>query len=111
MSNDHRSLENRIQEMLDGVLDDDQHEELIQRVESDAVARRLYLNQIATHTALQAVLADCLPRSGGVHTQDGNTQSAVVLKSRSSVIAVIGSLVVIILLLLGSISSFGPREP
>ncbi|MEO1992181.1 MAG: hypothetical protein ABGW78_09645, partial [Pirellulales bacterium] len=45
------------------------------------------------------------------HTRDGNTQSAVVLKSRSSVIAVIGSLVVIILLLLGSISSFGPREP
>ena len=39
MSNDHRSLENRIQEMLDGVLDDPSQNERERLLE---IARRFY---------------------------------------------------------------------
>ncbi|MFY9254166.1 MAG: FecR domain-containing protein [Fuerstiella sp.] len=63
MSDDNRSLTVLIQEMLDGALDDDQRVDLMNRVESDDAARKMYLDQIATHTALQAVLADCLPNA------------------------------------------------
>lgn len=60
MSNADRSLAVLIQEMLDGVLDEKQRAELLKRVGSDDAARKLYLDQIATHTALRAVLADCI---------------------------------------------------
>ena len=66
MSDDDRALTVLIQEMLDGVLDNDRRADLLKRVESDDAARKLYLDQIATHTALQAVLADCLPQKVGV---------------------------------------------
>ena len=74
MSDDNRTLTVLIQEMLDGALDDDQRADLLKRVESDDAARKLYLDQIATHTALQAVLADCLPKA-----EDAETRSTVVL--------------------------------
>lgn len=111
MSDEHRSLEVLIQEMLDGALDDDQRADLLERVESDEAARKLYLDQVATHTALQAVLADCLPQKVGVPEIDGKSQSTFVSKSRWPAIAVIGSLAAIILLLLGSIAYLGSREP
>ncbi|MDG1896365.1 MAG: FecR domain-containing protein, partial [Fuerstiella sp.] len=63
MTDDERSLTVLIQEMLDGDLDNEQRAELMQRVESDDAARYVYLDQIATHTALQAVLADCIPNA------------------------------------------------
>ena len=40
MNDDDRSLTVLIQEMLDGVLDDDQRADLLKRVESDEAARR-----------------------------------------------------------------------
>lgn len=52
MSTDHRSLEVLIQEMLDGIRDDEQRVELLKRVESDDAARKLYLDQIADQRAL-----------------------------------------------------------
>jgi hypothetical protein len=75
MSNDDRSLTVLIQEMLDGVLDDKQRAELLKRVESDDAARKLYLDQIATHTALRAVLADCIPRRDVDHHQAMSQQA------------------------------------
>jgi hypothetical protein len=112
MSTEHRSLDVLIQEMLDGVLDEDQRADLLERVESDNEARKRYLDQIATHTALQAVLADCLPQTvGAPGILNGETQSTFVLKSRWPAIAVIGSLAATILLLLGSIAYLGSREP
>lgn len=71
MSDDERSLTVLIQEMLDGVLNDEQRADLLKRVDSDDAARKLYLDQIATHTALQAVLADCLPQRVG---SEGNPE-------------------------------------
>ena len=100
MSDDYRSLTVLIQEMLDGVLDDDQRADLLKRVESDDAAQKLYLDQIATHTALQAVLADCLPQRVAVPKAVGaKTLSNVVLKSRWPAVAAIASMAVTIMLL------------
>lgn len=100
MSDDDRSLTVLIQEMLDGVLDDDQRADLLKRVESDDAAQKLYLDQIATHTALQAVLADCLPQRVAVPKAVGaKTLSNVVLKSRWPAVAAIASMAVTIMLL------------
>ena len=100
MSDDDRSLTVLIEEMLDGVLDDDKRADLLRRVESDDAARKLYLDQIATHTALQAVLADCLPQRVGVPTAVGaETRSTVVLRSRWPAVAAIASMAVTITLL------------
>ena len=112
MSNEHRSLDVLIQEMLDGAPDEDQRADLLKRVESDSEARKRYLDQVATHTALLAVLADCLPQKvGAPETLNSETPSTFVLKSRWPAIAVIGSLAATILLLLGSITYLGSREP
>lgn len=75
MSDDKRSLTALIQEMLDGELDDDQRADLLKRVESDDTAQKLYLDQIATHISLQAVLADCLPKAVGNPTRKRGTHS------------------------------------
>lgn len=100
MSDEYRSLDVLIQEMLDGVLDEDQRENLLKRVEADSDARKRYLDQIATHTALKAVLADCLPQRVGVPTAvDAVGRSAVVLKSRWSTVAAIASTAVTIVFL------------
>ena len=102
MSDDNRSLTVLIQEMLDGALDDDQRVDLMNRVESDDAARKMYLDQIATHTALQAVLADCLPQSVGVSKAvDAEKRSTVVLKSRWSAVAAIASIAATIMLVCG----------
>lgn len=61
MSEDNHELSSLIREMLDGQLDSEQRDELLRRVEADDQARQLYLDQISTHTALRAVLADCIP--------------------------------------------------
>ncbi|MGB7343646.1 MAG: family 16 glycoside hydrolase [Pirellulaceae bacterium] len=61
MSDNNQELAFLIREMLDGQLESEQRDELLRRVESDDHARQLYLDQISTHTALRAVLADCIP--------------------------------------------------
>ena len=100
MSDDDRSLSVLIQDMLDGVLDDDQRADLLKRVESDDVARKLYLDQIATHTALRAVLADCLPQKVSTPEKvNGATRLPVVSKSRSPAVAMIASMAATIVLL------------
>jgi hypothetical protein len=111
MSDDHRSLAVLIQEMLDGALDDDQRADLLKRVESDDAVRKLYLDQIATHTALQAVLADCFPQRVGVpNAADAGTRSASALKSSWLAVAAIASTVAAILLLVGGIAYLWPRN-
>ena len=108
MSADHRSLTVLIQEMLDGVLDDEQRAELLKRVESDDAVRKLYLDQIATHTALQAVLADCLPHRVGVpNVVDVESRSAFALKSRWPAIAAMAAT---IMLLVGGIAYLWSRH-
>ena len=98
MSDDDRSLTVLIQEMLDGILDDDQRVELLKRVESDDAARKLYLDQIATHTALQAVLADCLPQRAGVPgAVDNRTRSTVALNSRWPAIASMSATIMLLM--------------
>lgn len=102
MSDDDRSLTVLIQEMLDGALDDDQRADLLKRVESDDAARKLYFDQIATHTALQAVLADCLPQRVGVPKAVGaKTRSTVDLKPRWPAVAAIASTAAAIMLVCG----------
>ncbi|MEL7497922.1 MAG: family 16 glycoside hydrolase [Planctomycetota bacterium] len=61
MSDDKQELSFLIREMLDGRLDSEQRDQLLREVESDDQSRQQYLDQISTHTALKAVLADCLP--------------------------------------------------
>ncbi|TWU37439.1 family 16 glycoside hydrolase [Novipirellula artificiosorum] len=74
MSDDKTRLSLLIQEMLDGRLDRSQRSDLLQRVESDESARQEYLDQIGTHAALKAVLADCLPHdSDAVNDQPVET--------------------------------------
>ncbi len=114
MSNDERSLTVLIQEMLDGVLDDNQRADLLKRVESNDAARKLYLDQIATHTALQAALADCLPRRVGTSKPDSaKTRSPVIVRSRWPAVAAIASIAATIMLVSGIgyrwISSQTPR--
>lgn len=75
MSKDDRSQTVLIQEMLDGVLDDKQRAGLLKRVEFDDAARKLYLDQIATHRALRAVLADGNPRRDVDHHQAMSQQA------------------------------------
>ena len=105
MSDDHRSLAVLIQEMLDGALDDDQRADLLKRVESDDAARKLYLDQIATHTALQAVLADCHPQRVGVpNAVAAESSSASALKSGLLAVAAIASTAAAIMLLGGVIA-------
>jgi hypothetical protein len=112
MRDDDRSLTVLIQEMLDGVLDDDQRAELLKRVESDDAARKLYLDQIATHTALQAVLADCLPQRVGVpKAVDAETRSTVVLKSRWPAVAAIASLAATIVMLVSGVVYLWSQNP
>lgn len=115
MSDEHRSLEVLIQEMLDGALDDDQRADLLERVKSDEAARKLYLDQVATHTALQAVLADCLPQKvGAPETLNGETQSTFVLKSRRPAVVAIASMAATIVLLVCGIvylSIWSPYPP
>jgi hypothetical protein len=100
MSDDHRSLTVLIQEMLDGALNDDQRADLLNRVESDDAVRKLYLDQIATHTALQAVLADCLPQRvdlpNAVHAE---SPSASAFKFKWPAVAAIASMAAAILFL------------
>lgn len=98
MSDDDRSLTVLIQEMLDGILDDDQRVELLKRVESDDAARKLYLDQIATHTALQAVLADCLPQRAGLPgAVDNRTRSTVALNFRWPAIASMAAAIMLLM--------------
>jgi hypothetical protein len=61
LSDNNQELSRLIREMLDGQLDSEQRDKLLRFVESDDQARRLYLDQISTHAALRAVLADCIP--------------------------------------------------
>ena len=112
MSVDKRSAAALIQEMLDGVLDEDGRADLLKRVDLDEEVRKLYLNQIAAHSALKAVLADCLPdRMGAAHVRDAEPRSVFTVKSSWPAITVIGSLAVAIFLLLGSIAYRGSRDP
>ena len=107
MSDDDKSLTVLIQEMLDGVLDDNQRADLLKRVESDDGARAVYLKQIATHTALQAILADCLPQRAGVPTAvDTETESTVVLKSKWPAAVAITSMAITTMLLVCGIGYF-----
>jgi len=107
MSNEHRSLTVLIQEMLDGALDDDQRADLLNRVELDDAARKLYLDQIATHTALQSVLADCLPqRVGLANAVDAESPSASTLKSRWPAVTAIASMAAAITLLVSGVAYF-----
>ncbi|MCP4787018.1 MAG: FecR domain-containing protein [Fuerstiella sp.] len=100
MSDDHRSLPVLIQEMLDGALDDDQRADLLKRVKLDDAARKLYLDQIATHTALQAVLADCLPQKVGMPKAVGaETRPTVVFRNKWPAVAAIASMAATITLL------------
>ncbi len=111
MSDDHRSPAVLIQEMLDGALDDDQRADLLKRVESDDAARKLYLDQIATHTALQAVLADCHPQRVGVpNVVAAESPSASALKSRWLAVAAIVSTAAAIMLLVGAIAWLRPQN-
>ncbi len=111
MSVDERSAAALIQEMLDGVLDEDGRADLLKRVESDEKVRKLYLDQIATHSALQAVLADCLPHgTGAAIAVDPEPRSVFAFKSRWPVIAGVVSIAATILLLLGSIAYLGSRD-
>ena len=110
MSVDERSAA-LIQEMLDGVLDEDGRADLLKRVASDEEVRQLYLNQIAAHSALKAVLADCLPhRTDAAHVGNAEPRSVFTVKSRWPVIAVVVSIAATILLLLGSITYLGSRD-
>lgn len=112
MSTEHRSLEVLIQEMLDGVLDDDQRADLLKRVESDDAARKLYLDQIAAHTALRAVLADCLPQEvGAPETVNGEAQSTFILKSRWPAVAAIALMAATIMLLVCGIAYLSGWSP
>jgi hypothetical protein len=112
MSADHRSLPVLIQEMLDGVLNDDQRADLLKLVESDDAVQKLYLDQIATHTALQAVLADCLPQKVGVpNAADVESRSAFAFKSRWPAVAAIASLAATIMLLVCGIAWLSSRNP
>ncbi len=112
MNDDDRSLTILIQEMLDGVLDDDQRADLLNRVESDEAVQELYLDQIATHTALQAALADCLPQKVGVpRTVDAETRSTVVFKSRWPAVAAIGSMAATIVMLVSGIVYLRSQNP
>lgn len=114
MSDDDRSLTILIQEMLDGVLDDDQRADLLKRVESDDAAQELYLDQISTHTALQAVLADCIPQREDVSKAvDPETRSTVVLKSSWPAVAAIASMAATIILLVCAIGYqwIGSQDP
>ena len=105
MSDGHRSPAVLIQEMLDGALGDDQRADLLKHVESDDAVRKRYLDQIATHTALQAVLADCLPQRVGVpNAVDVETRSAVALKSRWPTVAAIASMAATVMLLVCGIA-------
>ena len=104
MNDDDRSLSGLIQEMLDGALDDDQRTDLLNRVEADDAARKLYLDQIATHTALQATLADCLPSSvAKPNGADDATPADFASTSRWPAVAAIASLAAGIILLVGGI--------
>ena len=115
MSNDDKSLTVLIQEMLDGEMDDDKRADVLKRVESDDAARKLYLDQIATHTALQAVLADCLPQTvGAPKAVNGETQSTAVLESRWPAVVTIASMAATIMLLvcgLAYLSIWPPNPP
>ena len=105
MSDDYGSLTLLIQEMLDGVLDDDQRADLLKRVESDDAARKLYLDQIAAHTALQSVLAECHPhRVGEATASHTETDSIVATKSRWFAAAAITSMAATIVMLLCGIA-------
>ena len=80
---------------------------MLKRVESDDGARAVYLKQIATHTALQAILADCLPQRAGVPTAvDTETESTVVLKSKWPAAAAITSMAITTMLLVCGIGYF-----
>jgi hypothetical protein len=111
MSDDHRSLTVLIQEMLDGALDDDQRADLLNRVELDDAARKLYLDQIATHTALQAVLADCLPQSVGLpNAVDAKSSSSSRFKSWWPAVAAIASIAAAIILLVCGVAYLRPQK-
>ncbi|PHR96000.1 MAG: hypothetical protein COA78_29285 [Blastopirellula sp.] len=111
MNDDHRSLTILIQEMLDGVLDDDQRADLMNRVELDDADRKLYLDQIATHTALQAVLADCLPqRVDSPNAIDAKSHSASTLNSRWPAVTTIASMAATILLLMCGVAYLGSQN-
>jgi ferric-dicitrate binding protein FerR (iron transport regulator) len=114
MSDDHRSLTVLIQEMLDGALDDGQRADLLSRVELDDDARKLYLDQIATHTALQAVLADCLPRRVDLPNAvdaESPSPSASAFKARWPAVAAIASIAAAITLLVSGIAYRRSQDP
>ncbi len=112
MSNEYRSLTVLIQEMLDGALDDDQRADLLNRVELDDDARKLYLDQIATHTALQAVLANCLPQRVDLpNAVDAESPSASAFKARWPVVAAIASMAAAITLLVSGIAYLRSQDP
>jgi hypothetical protein len=111
MNDDQQSLMVLIQEMLDGTLDDDQRADLLQRVELDDAVRKLYLDQITTHTALQAVLADCLPQRIDLpNAMDAESPSASPLKSRWPAFTAIASMAAAILLLVCGVTYLGSQN-
>ena len=112
MSSEQRSVSGLIQEMLDGALDEDQRMDLLKHVESDDEVRKLYLDQIATHTALHAVLADCHPdRAGGPYAVDVEPHWVFSSRSRWSSIAVIAPVAAAIILLVGGIAFLWSSNP
>ena len=103
MSVDERSAAALIQEMLDGVLDEDGRTDLLKCVQSDKKVRKLYLDQIATHSALQALLADCLSHGADVVSVMGPASRGFSSpKPRWPVIAGVVSIAATIFLVLGS---------
>ena len=112
MSVDERSAASLIQEMLDGVLDDNGREDLLKRVESDEAARKLYFDQIAAHSALRAVLADCLPPpADSANAVEVEPKSMVADRSRRKVFAFVASVAATFLVLFGSIAWLATRNP
>lgn len=112
MSVEKRSTAALIQEMLDGALSEDEREDLLQRVAADDAVRTLYLNQVAAHSALQAVLADCLPpNTEVVSAAPTEPQSTSSFHSSRKVLAIMTSLAATVFLLIGSLAFWGSRAP
>ncbi len=107
MNDDHQTLMLLIQEMLDGELDDDQRADLLRRVEEDDAVQMLYLDQIATATGLQAVLADRTPPkvNGAAESIEKHQSPSATTSGRRSMLA-FASLAVAVLLLVSTVAYF-----